>query len=228
MDEPPLNWPGVLEPSLLSEDLTTAGHKLADAADAGDWPAVFDLLDANPALSANQWRPGSPEWLTPLHRAARHGAETNVVAALIERGALRSLRDARGWTACDVADEAGHPDALINLLNPPPSSLPADLIRTLDANLEWAIDGTIRSAELLAGYSDHDLRRALRYPPVAVLHEAPGQSVRLAIPGLPGGFRVTLRCGYLETVSGVRGSDSSGLTHVITQRGTVLVSEARA
>jgi len=228
MDEAPVNWPGVLEPALLPEGLLSAGHTLADAADAGNWPAFFDLLDATPALSVNQWRPGSPEWLTPLHQAARLGAELKVVVALIERGALRSLRDARGWTACDVAIEAGQSEALIALLNPPPSPLSAELVRTLDANLEWAIDGSLRSAGILDGYHDHDLRRALRYPPVAALHEAPSRSVRFAIPGLPGGFQVTLRCGYLESVSGVRGSGSSGQTQVITHRGAVLVAEGWA
>ncbi|ORW08810.1 ankyrin repeat domain-containing protein [Mycolicibacter longobardus] len=217
MDEPPLDWPGVLEPALLSEELVTAGHKLADTADAGEWPALLDLLDEIPALSVNQWRPGHPDWLTPLHQAARHGAPATVITALLERGALRSLPDARGRTACDVAGEAGHSAAL---LTPPPSPLPTERIRTLDANLEWVIDGSIRSAQLFAGHSDHALRRILRYPPVAVLHEAPGESVHLALPGLPGGVRITLRCGYLETVSAVQ-------VHVITHQGAVLVSASR-
>ncbi|MEO6793917.1 MAG: ankyrin repeat domain-containing protein [Mycobacterium sp.] len=222
MDEPPLNWPGVLEPSLLSGDVITTGHKVADAADAGDWSALFDLLDATPALSANQWRPGSPEWLTPLHLAARQDTPPKAIAALIQRGALRSLRDARGWTARDVAIEAGRPTALISQLAPPPSPLSAELTRRLDANLEWGIDGSIRAAQLLEGHNDHDLRRMLRYPPVEVLHEAAGRSVRFAIPGMPGGVRVTLRCGYLETMSG------SGQIHVITHRGAVLAKEGFA
>lgn len=218
MDEPPLDWPGVLEPSLLPENAITAGHRLADAAEAGDWPALFELLDATPALSVNQWRPGAADWLTPLHQAARHGAPAEVVAALLERGALRCLRDARGFTPCDVADDAGHSAELLAQLAPQPSPLSAALIRVLDANLAWAIDGTIRTAGLLAGYRDQDLRRALRYPPAAVLHEAPGAALHCAIPGLPGGVRVALRCGYLETMA-------AGQTRVVTQRGVVLTTE---
>lgn len=206
----------MLEPSLLSKEAITAGHRLADAADAGDWPALFDLLDADPALSANQWRPGSPELLTPLHQAARHGAPAKVIAALLSRGALRCLRDARGFTACDIAEDAGHPAELLSQLAPPSSPLPAERIRALDANLEWAIDGTIRTAGVLEGHSDHELRRMLRYPPVEVLHEAPGRSVGFAIPGLPGEIRVTLRCGYLEAASDVQ-------VHVVSHRGAVLV-----
>lgn len=216
MDEPPLDWPGVLDPSLLPEEAITAGHKLADAAEAGDWPALFDLLDATPTLSVNQWRPGDPEWVTPLHQAARRGASAKIVAALLERGALRALRDARGWTARDVALQQHHPLPLISALTPTPSPLPAEQIRALDANLAWVIDGTILTAGLLEGYSDRDLHRALRYPPVAVLHEAPGQSMRLAIPGQSNGIRVTLRSGYLET-------SSAWQVQVITHRGAVPV-----
>lgn len=217
MDEPPLDWPGVLEPSLLSEDLVTAGHHLADFADAGDWPALFDLLATTTALSVNQWRPGSAEWLTPLHHAARHGAPVQVVAALLEHGALRCLRDGRGWTAYDIAVDACHPPELTTLLAPPPSPLSDERVRALDSNLEWAIDGAIRAAGLFEGHHDHALRTLLRYPPVTVLHEAAGGSARFAIPGLPGGVGVTLRRGYLETIGGEQ-------VHVITDRGAVLVS----
>lgn len=219
MDEPPLDWPGVLEPSLLSEEVITAGHKMADAADAGNWPALVDLLDATPALTASQWRPGDPTWDTPLHQAARHGAPTKVIAALLERGALRSLRDARGWTARDVALEQRHPMPLISLLIPPPSPLSAQRAHALDTNLEWVIDGSIRALQILTDHSDRELRRVLRYPPVAVLHEAPARSVRLTLPGASStGIRVTLRHNYLETAG-------AGRVHVITHRGAVLVTE---
>ncbi|WP_046300436.1 ankyrin repeat domain-containing protein [Mycobacterium sp. UM_Kg27] len=218
MDEPPIAWPGVLEPSLMSEETVTAGHKMADAAEAGDWPALFDLLDADPALSANQWRPGSTDWVSPLHQAARHGAPTKVVAALIERGALRSLRDARGWAARDVAFAHRHPIPLISLLIPPASPLSMERTRALDANLEWVIHGSVRAAGILDGHTDRDLHRVLRLPPVAVLHEAPGRSVQLVIPRIPGGIRVTLRADYLETAG-------AGQRHVITHRGAVLVAE---
>lgn len=217
MDEPPLSWPGVLEASLLPEEDIAAGHKMADAAEAGDWPTLFDLLDAAPVLSANQWRPGSPEWATPLHLAAQHNAPANVIAALIERGALRSLPDARGSTARDVAFDQRQPMPLISLLTPPPSPLSSERARALDANLEWVIDGSIRATQIFKDRSDRDLRQVLRYPPVTVLHEAPGRSVQLVIPGMPNGIRVTLRNDYLEVTA-------AGQVHVITHRGAVVVS----
>ncbi|MGV0626966.1 ankyrin repeat domain-containing protein [Mycolicibacter minnesotensis] len=208
----------MLDLDLLPDEVTAPRHKVADAAEAGDWPALFDLLDETATLSPNQWRPGSPMWSTPLHQAARLGASAKVITALTERGALLSLRDAQGRTAHDVALEQRQPTASIDLLTPPPPPLSAELNRALDANLEWVIDGTIRTTQILKDRSDRDLRRALRYPPVAILHEAPGQSVSLAIPGLPNSIQITLRNAYLETVC-------AGQVHVVTHHSALLASE---
>lgn len=91
-----------------------------------------------------------------------------------------------------------HPLPLIARLTPPPSPLSQERARILNSNLEWVIDGSIHTGAAFTDHSDRDLRRALRYPPVSVLHEAPGRSVRLAVPGMAHGIRVTLRHGYLR------------------------------
>jgi hypothetical protein len=44
MEIEPLDWAGVLEPSMLSEAVVAARHRLADAARAGDWDGVLTLL----------------------------------------------------------------------------------------------------------------------------------------------------------------------------------------
>ncbi|MEO8815627.1 MAG: ankyrin repeat domain-containing protein [Mycobacterium sp.] len=225
MNQPIMDWPGVLEPSLLSDPVVAAGHHLADAAKEGDWPVVLKLLDTNHALSVNQWRPGGPQWFTPLHQAAWHGAPAEVVVKMLGHGALRSLPDAKGRTAHDVAVEKQQSAELVALLAPAPSPLTRERALALDANLEWVIDGRIHTDQILEGYSDHDLRRVLRYPPVAVLHEPANRSVWFPIPGMYGGFRITLRRGYLETTSWIRVVGDSGQTHVITHRGTTLVDE---
>jgi hypothetical protein len=232
MDEP-LDWPGVLDPSLLSEVVVTTGHLLADAARAGDWPTVLEIVRGrhqnlglkDRPVGANQWRPGSPKWFTPLHQAAWHGAPTPVVTELIKLGALRSLRDAQGRTARDVAIEKGKPDALIELLTPRPSPLDEDRIALFDRCLADVIDGRIREGQLDRDYPTRDLRKVLRYPPVGVLHEAPGQAVWFPVPGMYGGFHITLRQGYLETLSWCRVAGGSGQAHVITHQGVVLADE---
>ena len=117
-------WQGVLDTSVMADDLVSAGHRLADAAKAGNWPAVMKVLDREwNWLVINQWRPGGTAWFTALHQAAWHGAPTEVVAELLDRGSLRSLRDSKGRTAFDVAAEHDRTPALRELLRPPRSSL---------------------------------------------------------------------------------------------------------
>ncbi len=91
-----LSWPGVLDPSLLKEEVVTRNHRLADAAKAGRWAEVFEVLELE-WVSVNQWRLGGSSWFAPLHQAAWHGASASVVSGLLERGALRGLpaRDGR-------------------------------------------------------------------------------------------------------------------------------------
>ncbi len=73
----PFVWNGVLDPSLLADDVVSAGHRLADAAKVGDWTTVFELLDdPTERVDVNWWRPGGTAWFTVLHQAAWHGAPT--------------------------------------------------------------------------------------------------------------------------------------------------------
>ena len=166
-------WQGVLDTSVMADDMVSAGHRLADAAKAGNWPAVMKVLDREwNWLVINQWRPGGTAWFTALHQAAWHGAPTEVVAELLDRGSLRSLRDSKGRTAFDVAAEHDRSPALRELLRPPRSPLTREQIRALDARLAELIDGRIHGRVY-----DGDLRTVLRYPPVEILHELPGQRV---------------------------------------------------
>ena len=50
-------WQAVLDPSALHDDIVAAGHRLADAAKAGDWPTVMRVLD------------GERHWLVTYHQA---------------------------------------------------------------------------------------------------------------------------------------------------------------
>jgi hypothetical protein len=222
-----LLWQGILDKSLLDDAVLQSWNRLADGAKAGDWAAVMSLLDdphkplkMNYWVNVNQWRPGGKSWFTVLHQAAWHGAPTKVVSRLIKRGALRSLRDAKKRTAYDIAVEHDHPLALRELLRSPPSPLTPERIRALDLHLAEVIDGRIQEL-----YADRNLREILRYPPIEVLHEAPEQHVWFPVPGMYGGFDITLRQGYLEVLSWCRVAGGSGQAHVITHEGAILVDE---
>jgi hypothetical protein len=213
-------WQGVLDTSVMADDMVSAGHRLAAAAKAGNWPAVLKVLDREWSwLVINQWRPGGTAWFTALHQAAWHGAPTEVAAELLDRGALRSLRDSKGRTAFDVAAEHDGTPALRELLRPPRSPLTRAQIRALDTRLAELIDGRIGGRVY-----DGDLRTVLRYPPVEILHEVPGQRVWFPLPAKYG-FHIELQRGALEVKSWCGLVEGSGQAHLVTPEGSVLVDQ---
>ena len=213
-------WQGVLDTSVMADDMVSAGHRLADAAKDGNWPAVMKVLDSEWSwLVINQWRPGGTAWFTALHQAAWHDAPTEVVAELLDRGSLRSLRDSKGRTAFDVAVEHDGAPALRELLRPRRSPLTPAQIRALDARLAELIDARIHRRVF-----DGDLRKALRYPPVEILHELPGQRVWFPLPAKYG-FYIELQRGGLEVKSWCGLVEGSGQTHLVTPEGSVLVDQ---
>lgn len=235
--EDPFVWLGVLDSDPVRDEVAAASHRLADAAKVGDWPTVFELLDdPDQCVNINWWRPGGPAWFTVLHQAAWHRAPIDVAAELIRRGALRSLRDSRGHTAYDVRCrkdlEANHPKGIAaqqrkslalreRYLKPPPSPLTPATIRALDRHLAGVIDSRIRGV-LCDG---RDPQQVLRYPPVEILHEVPGQRLWFPVPGMYGGFQITLVKDFLEVTSWGRNVDASDQHHLITAAGAVLVAE---
>ncbi len=213
-------WQGVLDTSVMADDMVSAGHRLADAAKVGNWPAVMTVLDSEwNWLVINQWRPGGTAWFTALHQAAWHGAPTEIVAELIDRGSLRSLRDSKGRTAFDVAVAHDQSPALRELLRPPRSPLTREQSRALDARLAELIDGRIQGRVY-----DGDLRTVLRYPPVEMLHELPGQRVWFPLPAKYG-FHIEQQRGALEVKSWCGLVEGSGQAHLVTPEGSVLVDQ---
>jgi hypothetical protein len=218
------SWPGVLDPTLLKEEVVARNHRLADAAKAGRWSEVFEVLDLS-WVSVNQWRLGGDSWFAPLHQAAWHGASTSVVTGLLERGALRLLPARDGRTPYDVAQAHGHTH-LLDLLTPPVTRLAPARAADLDRGLATVIDGRLRLPEGIADSYGKPLDECLRYPPVAVLPECPEQRLWFAVPGMYGGFSIALmKESYLFVESWIRVVGDSGQAHVVTHEGVTLVDE---
>ncbi|MUL67545.1 hypothetical protein BOO86_23945 [Mycobacterium sp. CBMA 234] len=231
MTDMPLTWNGVLNPALINDSAVAASHALADAAKAGDWTAVFRLLDRKAdLLEINWWRPGGTAWFTVLHQAAWHGASVDVADELIHRGALRTTVDSQGRTPYDVlisGSEGVSKGAVLLLthrtladrLAPPLTRLTPRTIGALDLYLDEVIDGRIRGKL----YDGHDPRELLRYPSVAILHETPHQQLWFPVPGMYGGFFITLRGNTLDVRSWCRVAEGSEQTHLVTEHGATLV-----
>ncbi len=218
-----LPWPGVLDPGLLKPEAVERSNRLADAAKSGNWPRVFETLDLA-WVNVNQPRIDGASWFAPLHQAAWRGAPVTIVEELLRRGALRSLPARDGRTPYDVAREQGRV-GLLEMLTPPPSPLDADRMAALDRGLASVIEGRLKLPEGIADSYERPLREALRYPPVGVLHECPGQAVWFAVPAMYGGFHVELMRGYLFVTSWIRVVGGSGQSHVVTHEGVTLVEE---
>lgn len=230
-------WFGVLDPSYMFDHAVSVGHRFADAAKVGDWSTVLNMLD-DPSQQAriNWWRPGGTAWFTVLHQAAWHGAPAGVADELIRRGALRSLTDSRGRTAYDVRckrdTQANSPKGVAaqrrkslvlreRCLKPPPSPLRQSDISVLAKHLAGVIDSRIKGMD---GYGS-DPQRVLRYPPVGIMHEVPGQELWFPVGGMYGGFHIKLMGDCLEVRSWCRIFGGSGQAHLVTREGAILVDE---
>jgi hypothetical protein len=233
----PFVWNGVLDPTLLADDVVSAGHRLADAAKVGDWKTVFELLDdPTERVDVNWWRPGGTAWFTVLHQAAWHGAPLEVVGRLIRRGALRSVTDSRGRTPSAVRRDRQPEMSLTkgvavqgwkspvlpaSALRAPPSPLSPEDTSSLNKHLADVIDSRIRGVL----FDRRDPRTVLRYPPVEILHEVRGRRVWFPVPGMYGGFDITLRQDSLDVKSWCRVVGGSGRVHLVTPAGAILVDE---
>ncbi len=208
-------WDGITRYTTLSEAAGHARRELADAAKGGEWNVVIRVLDEYPVF-INAARPESPSLFAPLHQAAYGGASDLVVKGLLERGAWRTLRTARGERAVDVAQRRGH-RALLDVLAPVlRHAVPVEDLAAIQTHFHRVICG--RAAEQVAN-------EALRLPELEPLVELDTQAW-FAIPGMYGGFKYWLEARgddwSLVTESWRRLVDGSEQRHRISTRGVVL------
>lgn len=88
-------------------EFADARSEFADAAKAYDWPRVFELVPENKDF-INSCRPGGKSLFAPLHQAAYGGVPVDVVRRLVDLGAWRTLQNACGERAVDVAERRRH------------------------------------------------------------------------------------------------------------------------
>ena len=109
-------WDGITKAGTLKDWAAAARSALADAAKAYNWPRMFKLISEHTEF-VNSCRPGGKSLFAPSHQAAHACAAIEVVHRLIELGAWRTLRNARGERPVDVAERQGH-HHLVEVLKP--------------------------------------------------------------------------------------------------------------
>lgn len=212
-------WDGVVRADALSEHAVSVRIRLAEAARSYQWPKVFDILSENSEL-VNSSRPDGSSLYAPLHQAAHAGASADVVIRLVELGAWRTLQNARGERAVDVAERRGYRE-LREILTPVLSHhVPLGVLLKIQSNFHDVIRGRI----------DRELpNHSLRLPELEPLLELDRPQTWFPVPGMYGGFN------YLFETTGVdaklvaeswcRVSGGSGQRHEITSQGSQLVAE---
>jgi hypothetical protein len=100
-------WDGITSAETLKDSAADARFALADAAKSYDWPRVFEIVSESKDSINSCW-PGGKARFAPLHQAAHGGAPVEVVRRLIDLEALRTLQNACGERAVDVAEGGNH------------------------------------------------------------------------------------------------------------------------
>lgn len=209
-----VDWDGVTTRDAYKPAVVAARDELADAARNGAWARVLEITAAHPGW-VNTSRIGSRSGYAPLHQAAWHGAGADVTGRLLDLGAWRTLRAASGERATDIAEARGHAQ-LRNLLEPViRQPVPAAVLAALQGRLHRLIE-----EESYALAEKH----RLRLPQLEIMTElAAGSHVWFPVPGMYGGFRITLDGDALTVESWNRVVEGSGQRHRVTAEGTVLL-----
>jgi hypothetical protein len=212
-------WDGITRAETLNDWAATARAALADAAKAYNWPRVFELVSEHREF-VNSCRPGGKSLFAPLHQAAHAGAPLGVLHRLIEMGAWRTLQNARGERAVDVAERKGHHhlrEALEPVLK---HRVPLGVLLKLQSHFHQVIRGRV-DREL----PDH----GLRLPELESLLELDRPQMWFPVPGMYGGFSYRLESAGVEaklvSESWCRVVGGSGQRHEITSEGSRLVEE---
>lgn len=174
-------WPGILDADALNPKDVDDSNQVADAARAGNWPAVLERLHAVEPPSVNRWRIGGRSWFTPLHQAAWLGAPTAVAEQLLRLGAWRSLRSADGDRAIDLAERRGHHHLADALAIRDPGEREQQRFVAWDWHL----------AELISERTRHLDPVHVRPVPTEIIAMEELDTLWFAYPGMYGGFSMS-------------------------------------
>lgn len=215
-----LEWDGITQRTSNGDWLLAERDRLADAARAARWPEVLDVLRERSML-VNSARLGGTSGFTPLHQAAYVGGPARVVEELLHLGAWRTLRNAKGERAVDVARRKGQL-ALFGLLEPViASALDEEKLRGLETQFHTVIRERV-AREIV----EHQFR----LPELEPMTEfGIGQRFWFPVPGMYGGFVYWLdgagEAPTLTIESWCRVVDGSGQRHRVTGTWYELVAE---
>jgi hypothetical protein len=181
-------WPGVLTAAVLHEYDVIRRHELADAAKDYDWDKTLEILSRNSNL-INATCLNGRSLYSPLHQAAYGGASVEVVQAMIEIGAWRTLRNADGERPLDISKRKMHKH-LIQLLEPVYKiHIPYETLQKIQDQFHKLIRARIIYLHAMPEGS------GLRLPELEPLLEMEQPHMWFSIPMMYGGFKLAVLLG---------------------------------
>jgi hypothetical protein len=213
-------WDGTTKSETIREEKAAVRHKLADKAKEYDWQKVFEILGQYRSL-INTTRPDGQSLYAPLHQAAYGNASVEIVQKMINMGAWRTLKNADGERAVDIAQRKKYLE-IGQLLQPIYKvKVPSEILKAIESRFhEIILD---RAGDLI-------YKASVRLPDLEILLEIEEPKMWFPIPGMYGGFSYWLDIKgqniKLISESWSRIIEGSGQRHEIDNDGWLLVESS--
>ncbi|XP_063397291.1 uncharacterized protein LOC134681574 [Mytilus trossulus] len=210
------NYPINVYTTVFKDDVVEEHQKIDDLGKAGQWSELIEFLESSSSyvnssrLSVKGDNKG-PTWYTPLHYAADLGAPEHTFKDLIRLGASKSMKNAEGQTAYDIAKSKGLDKIILDqLVIPEKIKQNAAAIEKMEKGLHEVINSRVK--DLIK-----DNGQAL--PQLSLLFEH--GSFYYPVPGMYGGFSVSEHDDGIQADSWVRVCGGSEQNHVVNKEGKV-------
>jgi hypothetical protein len=216
---PTRTWYGAISLKGMNYDLLSESKAIDQALAAGDWPSVIQVLGGCPDL-VNAVFPKNRKQSTLLHMAAVGEASPYFVEELLRLGAFRTVKDASGLQAVEIAERTGA-EHLLTLLRP-------ETNRNLEPDrlsfIQEMFHGFLRTFMLA-----YKTPVPLRLPQLSIFTEVDQLRVWFPIPMMAGGCNFWIeeeeRKSVLHAQTWCRISGGSGMHHQITPFEITLIEE---
>ena len=215
------DYPVIVYSEVFQKDVAKECERLADLASGHKWIRLVLFLQKHPYM-VNMCRlpkfsknAALPTLYTPLHHATNGKAPKYVFEALLDAGASKTLKSAYDETAYDIGARVNLNPSILDMIQVPTDIREReDEIKKMEAGLHQVIMG--RVGRLIQ-------QNGQQLPQLSYLYEF--GNFFYVVPGMYGGYNVSVHDGGIETVSWCRVAGGSGQRHHIDREGSVKLVE---
>lgn len=215
-----MDYPLVVYTSVLRAEAVARHETVADYGSKHKWTELIEFLNDSKDLVNSCRLPvdetTAVDLCTPLHHAAKGKAEKKFFKELMKLGASKTLKNAEGNTAYDIAKQNGLSADILELIEIPKK------IREKNAEIEKMEGGLHKT--ILGRVEDLIKKNGQQLPQLGYLYEY--GDFYYPVPGMYGGFSISKHENGVQAESWCRVAGGSGQRHEIDREGNVeLVDE---